>query len=159
MLPIFFLLVWVEQFSRICRETEQSIMSLQDHAQKCLYYYNSIQNCFGVAFLCIFCGSQLFIFVNFFNVISFQFMDKFDTWERIVFSVSFVLISLHLIFIVLSLTFTIEEALNSLKSLLIPIRKRLGKKGPGLPLLLSIYFSSLGRSQWATRDAEPCGGN
>ena len=135
MLPIFFLLVWIEQFSRICKETEQSMMSLQDHAQKCLYYYNSIQNCFGVAFLCIFCCCQLFTFVNFFNVISFQFMD-FDTWERSVFSVSFVLISLHLIFIVLSLTFTIEEALNSLKSLMIPMRKRLGKKGT----LFRLYF-------------------
>ena len=126
MLPIFFLLVWIEQFSRICKETEQRIMSLQEHAQKCIYYYNSIQNSFGFAFLCIFCWCQLFVFVNFFNVISFQFMD-FDIWERIVFSISFVLISFHLIFIVQSLTFTIEEALNSLKSLIIPIRKSLGK--------------------------------
>ena len=34
MLPIFFLLVWIEQFSRICQETEQRTMSLQEHTQK-----------------------------------------------------------------------------------------------------------------------------
>ena len=128
MLPIFFVLVWIEQFSQICKEAEQRIMSLQEHVQKCIYYYNSIQNCFGLALFCIFCACQLFTFVNFFNVISFQFMEKFYTWERIVFSLSFLLISLHLMLIVLSLTFTIEEALNSLKSLMIPLRKRLGKE-------------------------------
>ena len=128
MLPTFFVLVWIEQFSRICKESEQRIMSLQEHVQKCIYNYNSIQNCFGFAFLWIFCTCQLFTFVNFFNVISFQFMERFDTWERIVFSVSFLLISLFLILTILSLTFTIEEALESLKSLIIPIRKRLGKR-------------------------------
>ena len=127
MLPTFFMLVWIEQFSRICKETEQRIMSLQEHVQKCIYYYNSIQKCFGLAFLCIFSTCQFFTFVNFFNVISFQFMESFNTWERIILSISFFLISLFLILIVLSITFTIEEALDSLKSLIIPMRKSLGE--------------------------------
>ena len=158
-IPIFFLLVWIEQFSKICKENEQRMMTLQDHVHKCVDYYNSIQNCFGLAFLCIFCAGQIFTFVNLFNVISFQFMKKFDTWERIVISVSFVLISLHLILIILSLTFTIEEALNSLKSLINPLRKRLGKNEFKITLSILIYFSLRFRSERETRVAEPCGGN
>ena len=126
LLPIFFMLVWIEKFSQICRETGGG-GPLIENAKKCVHNYNCLQEAFGFGFFLIFAYCQFFTFINFFNVISFQFMEKFDCWERIVLSLSFLLISLHLILIVVSITLTCEDALYSLRSLVIPLRSRLGK--------------------------------
>ena len=84
-LPIFFMLVWIEKCTQICKNSEHG-SSLIENTQKCLDNYNCLQECFGLGFFLIFCSCQLFTFVNFFNVISFQFMEAFPTWERVVLS-------------------------------------------------------------------------
>ena len=124
LLPIFFMLVWIDKFGQICRDTEGPLI---EHANKCFQYYNSLQEAFGFGFFFIFAHCQFFTFINFFNVISFQFMEAFYTWERVVLSLSFLLVSLHLILIVISITLTCEDALSSLKSLISPLRSGLGK--------------------------------
>ena len=135
LLPIFFMVVWIDKFGQICQDTEGPLI---EHAKKCFQNYNSLQEAFGFGFFLIFAHCQFFTFINFFNVISFQFMEAFYTWERVVLSLSFLLVSLHLILIVISITLTCEDGLSSLRSLISPLRRGLGKFKPYSYISISV---------------------
>ena len=115
--PIFYIIVWLNKFCTICETFKHQSHLITHHCRKCIELFSAIKKAFSMSFLYLFSFCQIFIIANSFNIISTALMDQYSTTEKILMSVSYFCIALHLILIVLSLTLSVEKAFGRLKML------------------------------------------
>ena len=120
--PIFYILVWLNKFSSTCKMFDHQSHLYNHHCRKCIEMFKSIKRALSFPFLYIFAFCQLFIIANCFNIISTGLMEKYSSMQKILMSISFFCIALHLILIVLLLTLSVEQAFEELKSLAISLK-------------------------------------
>ena len=129
-LTFLFLLCWLDKFSHLCEEiygyltgkdgTKQIKASEIKNILK-MHKDLELGLSFPVLFLFTYC--QVFSVVNLFNIISFQLNDSIiNDWEKISMSVSFAMFLISLVFIIVSITLTVEYAFDNMKKILIPLK-------------------------------------
>ena len=127
-----FPLSWIEeialQSSKISRQS--SINSFKSIIGK----HNSLNRGLGLYFLLLYSFCQISLIANLFNSITIMFYDNYEFTEKIVWTASFLLMSLHLMFFILSITCTVEHSYESVIGLKELLKEKFCKFQPKLSL-------------------------
>ena len=121
-LPVMFCIIWIEKFSRLCKEA--GVKQSTQLSSKCIDYYKNMENSLGFFFLFFFSLCQFFLFIFLFLIIAVQIM-RVRTLERVLATISLIFSVTSLILLVLSTTLAATDALKSLKDLVYPLQEHL----------------------------------
>ena len=138
-IPFLFLMTFMEKFGDICKHKDTTTIN---HIKKCHGIYNSLQKGFGSFYLFNFTVIQLNTILNIYRTISIWLTEGILFLEMSVTCFGTLLFTLTYILNGLSLTLTIEETFQNLKSLESLAKQDLGS------FILQLVECNLDIFQW-----------
>ena len=141
-LPIFFILIWLDEFGCICQKYESD--NIMGHVRKCLDIYYSLQSglglkkrkyintifqCFtGLSFVVIFSVFQVSTITCLFMIVNSPYSTVFTiNWQKYSMMLCYFMFSVYYASTMYCITITAENASNNLKYLAKELRLKLGK--------------------------------
>ena len=115
-----FYLTWMEHFSVICEERNDTTNCIQQ-TQKCLHIYKSIQDGLGATFSDFFLSFQIIIVITLYMCISTAFFGPYDTLSNTIVSICYAIMFLYCGTSLYTLILAAERSYVSLQTLVKPL--------------------------------------